>query len=95
MSCRRCYWKKKPGCLACTRPTKPTIECTARQIEILRFVQTFIERAGYAPSRKEIADHFGFTVNAAQQHVKLLMKKGAIKQTPGVMRSLAVLVELA
>lgn len=71
-----------------------TIECTGRQIEVLKFLRDFMAEHGYAPSRQELADHFGFTLNAGQQHLNLLEKKGAIKRTPGVMRSVQVLVEV-
>lgn len=70
------------------------IECTARQIEVLQFIRDFVENKGYAPSRREMADHFDFSLNAAQQHLDALEKKGAIKRTPGVMRSLQLLVEV-
>lgn len=62
---------------------------TARQREILAFIQTSIESTGIPPSRVEIAEAFGFrSPNAAEDHLKALHRKGAIDLVPGIARGI-------
>jgi repressor LexA len=64
-------------------------EITARQREVLDFIRDFIRERGFAPSHAEIARALDLrSVNAASQHVRLLVKKGALERTPGLARSL-------
>ena len=52
---------------------------TTRQSEILSFLQEFMEEAGMPPTRAEIARALGFrSVNAAEEHLRALQRKGAI-----------------
>jgi repressor LexA len=61
-----------------------------RQKDVLRFIQTQQETAGWAPTVREIAAHFGFqSPNAALLHINALRKKGVLQSTPGRVRSLA------
>lgn len=56
---------------------------TARQEEILAFIRSHIGSAGYAPSVREIGDHFGIrSTNGVNDHLIVLEKKGAIKRGP-------------
>ncbi|MEE9394083.1 MAG: transcriptional repressor LexA [Planctomycetota bacterium] len=65
---------------------------TPRQIEVLAFIRRFIAERGFAPTLAEIAAGLGFrSANASAQHVRLLVKKGALAVDPGVARSLRVL----
>ena len=69
-------------------------ELTARQSEIFQFIKDHIEETGYPPTRAEIADTFGFrSVNAAEDHLKALERKGVIEILPGTSRGLRLLVE--
>ena len=53
---------------------------TDRQQEILDWVKEFIKTNSFPPSRSEIAAGFQFgSVNAADQHLKQLQKKGHIE----------------
>lgn len=62
---------------------------TTRQHQILRFIQEFIESEGFPPTRAEIARALGFrSVNAAEDHLKALVRKGAIEILPGASRGL-------
>ncbi len=62
---------------------------TKQQQRVLSFLESFIARNGYPPSRKQIADKMGFaSQNAAQGHLKALARKGRIELTPGVSRGL-------
>ena len=64
---------------------------TDRQAEILRLVRELTEVAGYPPTRAEIAERMGFrSVNAAEQHLRALEKKGAIDIASGSSRGIRV-----
>jgi repressor LexA len=66
-------------------------ELTERQSEILRLVRELTEVSGYPPTRAEIAERMGFrSVNAAEQHLRALEKKGAIEITAGSSRGIKV-----
>src|SRR5438477_2755408 len=64
---------------------------TDRQAEILRLVRELTEVSGYPPTRAEIAERMGFrSVNAAEQHLRALEKKGAIEISSGASRGIRV-----
>jgi repressor LexA len=64
---------------------------TERQAEILRLVRQLTEVSGYPPTRAEIAQRMGFrSVNAAEQHLRALEKKGAIEISSGASRGIRV-----
>src|SRR3954451_7281350 len=64
---------------------------TERQAEILRLVRELTEVSGYPPTRAEIADRMGFrSVNAAEQHLRALERKGAIDIASGSSRGIRV-----
>ena len=66
-------------------------ELTQRQTEILRLVRELTEVSGYPPTRAEIAAKMGFrSVNAAEQHLRALEKKGAIEIASGASRGIRV-----
>ena len=62
---------------------------TDRQAEILRLVRELTEVSGYPPTRAEIAERMGFrSVNAAEQHLRALERKGVLDITPGSSRGI-------
>jgi len=64
---------------------------TDRQSEVLRLIRELTEVAGYPPTRAEIAEKMGFrSVNAAEQHLRALEKKGAIDISSGASRGIRV-----
>jgi len=64
---------------------------TERQAEILRLVRELTEVSGYPPTRAEIAEKMGFrSVNAAEQHLRALERKGAIEISSGASRGIRV-----
>jgi repressor LexA len=64
---------------------------TDRQAEVLRLVRELTEVSGYPPTRAEIAQKMGFrSVNAAEQHLRALEKKGAIEISSGASRGIRV-----
>ena len=67
-------------------------ELTKRQKQILDFITQFIQSYGYAPSYREIAEHFGLSSTATiHEHIKSLEDKGLISSSHNVARSLEVL----
>jgi repressor LexA len=64
---------------------------TDRQGEILRLIRELTEVSGYPPTRAEIAERMGFrSVNAAEQHLRALERKGAIEIASGASRGIRV-----
>ena len=64
-------------------------ELTARQAEILRLIRELTEISGYPPTRAEIAERMGFrSVNAAEQHLRALEKKGVLEISSGASRGI-------
>ena len=56
---------------------------TERQTEILRLIKELTEVSGFPPTRAEIAERMGFrSVNAAEQHLRALERKGAWTSPP-------------
>jgi repressor LexA len=64
---------------------------TDRQNEILKLIRELTEISGYPPTRAEIAERMGFrSVNAAEQHLRALERKGAIDIAAGSSRGIRV-----
>lgn len=62
---------------------------TARQGEILDFIRATLSESGAPPTRDEIARAFGFrSLNAAEQHLQALAKKGLIELVAGTSRGI-------
>jgi repressor LexA len=59
---------------------------TKQQQRVLDFIRTQ-QRGGLSPSLREIASHFGFrSMTAAMDHVRALIRKGALKHRAGQAR---------
>lgn len=73
-----------------------TTPMTDKQAAVLAFVEHFTAAQRWSPTRREIADHFGWrAANSAEVHIKALIKKGRLKRRVGcwhVARSLDVVV---
>ena len=68
-----------------TEPVPPT----ARQEEILDFIRETLIDSGAPPTREEIARAFGFrSLNAAEQHLQALARKGLIELIAGTSRGI-------
>lgn len=62
---------------------------TEQQSNILVFIKSYAHNNGYPPTRADIAKHFKFkSVNAAQEHLVALNRKGWIELVPGVARGI-------
>lgn len=65
------------------------IKLTARQQQVLQLIKNYIEETGYPPTRANIASQLGFrSVNAAEEHLRALARKGFIEIVPGASRGI-------
>ncbi len=65
------------------------IKLTVRQQEILDLIARSIDHTGFPPTRAEIAAELGFkSVNAAEEHLQALARKGVIEMVPGISRGI-------
>lgn len=64
---------------------------TERQIEVSKFIEEYIDENGFAPSVRNVADHFNFSPKAAYDHLNALKKKGVLKIADNLPRSVVVL----
>jgi repressor LexA len=65
-------------------------ELTARQKEVLSFIDLFARDHNYPPTIREIGDHFGISVKGAHDHVIALRKKGFLRQEEKRSRTMEV-----
>ena len=64
------------------------MELTPRQNSVLDFVRKYHKRAGFAPSVREICDHFGLKGPAGVHRILgVLIEKGYLESSPGKKRS--------
>ncbi len=71
------------------------LSLTARQQEVLEFIEDSQSRRGVIPSTREIQEHFGFaSQTAAVNHLKALQRKGIIQRIAGKARAVALVSQL-
>jgi repressor LexA len=64
-------------------------DLTPRQARVLRFIQRSVGETGMPPTRAEIATELGFrSPNAAEEHLRVLARKGVIQLLPGASRGI-------
>ncbi len=64
---------------------------TKRQAQILAYITEFIDRHNYAPSYREIGQHFGLTSTATiAEHIESLKAKGYLSHEENLARSIQV-----
>ena len=62
---------------------------TPRQNEVLALIRRSLVETGMPPTRAEIAEQLGFrSVNAAEEHLRALKRKGVIELLPGTSRGI-------
>ena len=67
---------------------------TDKQQRILDFLTSYTEQNGYAPSRQEIASHFGFSsLGTVEDYLKALEGQGFVQRSSGGRRNLTVLTK--
>jgi repressor LexA len=77
-----------------TSSSSQAMSLTRRQSEVLQVIRSHIEKTGAPPTRAEIARTLGFrSVNAAEDHLKALARKGAITLAPGTSRGIQLAKE--
>ena len=65
---------------------------TKTQQKVLDFINSYRNKNGYPPTRREIGDALGFSSeNAAQEHLVNLEKHGAISLTRGISRGIRLI----
>lgn len=63
---------------------------TARQRQVLQFIEGFIEKFRYSPSYNEIKAEFGFSsLGSVYKHIQVLKRKGHLNGERGCSRSLS------
>ncbi|MBO7135836.1 MAG: repressor LexA [Spirochaetaceae bacterium] len=67
---------------------------TERQQESLRFIRDYTLENSRPPTIREVADHFGVTVKAAQDRITALRKKNFLAPSDNCSRSLRILVDI-
>src|SRR5437867_6229446 len=83
------------ACPTCAAPIT-MLKLTARQEQILNLIRDAINNTGFPPTRAEIAAELGFrSVNAAEEHLQALARKGAIEIAPGTSRGIRLLGAVA
>jgi repressor LexA len=65
---------------------------TVRQGEYLAFIHGYTTKVGVSPSFEDIARHFGTAPPNVNGMIKTLERRGLLSRSPGVARSLRVLV---
>jgi repressor LexA len=67
-------------------------ELTAKQLEVLDFIQRFMAKDGLPPTRGEIAQGLGLkNRQGIDQHLRALAGKGVIELIPGISRGIRLL----
>lgn len=65
---------------------------TPRQREVLALVKLHLDHTGFPPTRAEIASTLGFrSVNAAEDHLKALARKGMVELCAGTSRGIRLM----
>lgn len=64
---------------------------TEKQSKVLEFIQAYTQEQGFAPSQREIAEHFGFrSLGTVQDYLTALQSRGALEKSFYSKRNLAV-----
>lgn len=68
---------------------------TRRQKQVLDFIDRTQRKTGIFPTLQEVANHFGFkSINAVQDHIRALTRKGALEKVPGKARAFRIVSPL-
>ena len=68
-------------------------ELTERQLQVLRFIQSYTDANTCPPTVRETAEYFSISLKAVQDHIAALRKKGYLSQSEKRSRSLKVLID--
>jgi len=64
---------------------------TERQRQTLRFIESYIELHGFAPTVREVAAHLTITTKGAHDHLRAIERKGYIRRSSRRSRAIAVM----
>ncbi len=59
-------------------PPEPNPAPSDKQLELYKFLISYIEEHGYQPSQGEMAAHFGVSKNAVGQRLRELARRGLL-----------------
>ena len=63
---------------------------TDRQMQVLDFIKEYIDTNTYSPAVRDVAKAFDITVKAAHDHLKALERKGVLRSSEGIPRSMGI-----
>ena len=63
---------------------------TDKQAAVLKYIDAHITNLGYAPSVRDLSQQFHLSIRAAYDHLRALERKGAVRRTNGVARSIVL-----
>ena len=66
-------------------------ELTERQKAIFKVLLDFIADNQYPPTRLELANELGITVNGVSEQLQAIERKGRIEIVPGISRGIKIL----
>ena len=67
-------------------------DLTKIQQDVFHHVASEIERNGYSPTYAEVSKSFGWkSASAAEQHIRILIRKNYLGRVPGAARTLKIL----
>ena len=72
----------------------PSIGPTKKQGQVLSYIYYYTKINRRPPAEADIASHFGLTGPSAHQMIVRLEKSGFIARTPGMARSISVLLRV-
>jgi repressor LexA len=75
--------------MATRRPIMPR-PLTRRQSEVVSFVRRYVEKRGFPPTIRELADELGVHPNAVAGHLSAAERKGVLKRAARVARGLTL-----
>lgn len=67
---------------------------TAKQQDVLEWIDGFVNTHGYSPSVKEIAHHYGWANNGVMCHLRALRRKGHVTWVDGRSRTLRLVEDV-
>ena len=71
-------------------------DLTQRQRDVLAFIRSFQVENWAPPTRREISMHFGWaSANAAEEHLRVIARKGYITLRRGMSRGIFINATLA
>ena len=73
-----------------SRPAKPAIQLTPRQLQLLRMIARFQENRCYSPTLAEMASELDISRSTVFEHIAELRRKGLLSGHPNMARSLKV-----